>query len=1307
MNKTILLIILCLFSVISSFAQTYSGGSGTESDPYLISSKADMEALATAVNGGNTYSGRYFLLMQNLTEITTIIGNSESRYFSGNFDGGGCVVTANINMTNSYVGVFGYILDATIKNLGVEGSITRKSDTKKSYAGGICGYMNSGNIANCYNESNVSSNSGSGSDNPHAGGICGYNRSGSIGNCYNTGNVASFSYSIPARSSYAGGICGFSSGSISNCFAANVRITAATASYVGRIAGSDSGTITNCVASSLILINGSTVSSQDASSKNGRDIIDYNSRILDSFIDNKFQISDHLFLSMARLNNLTYGDNIDLNIINREFDFIVSYQLSNDCMEITENNLAIKKAGDINIGIIYNHNLALSDTIVINITINKKQLIIRADTLSINYGDALEYTCQYKGFVNNETETVLTKLPSFSCSGTSQSNVGSYTITPSGAEAENYSFTYKTGLLNILKRDLRVIPDNLSRLYGDNNPTLTLSYDGFVNGNTASNISTKPTTITTATKNSNVGDYDITCSGGNATNYNLIYEKGILKITKAPLTATVGNTSRIYGAENPTFSIASYSGFKNSETRSVILTEPTMFCNATKASPVGTYPITASGGNALNYEITQYNAGMLTINKAPVMVTADAISMTYGEIPQFTCKYEGFVNGESENVLTKKPVYNCLGTSLSNVGSYAIYPSGAEAENYSFTYKNGLLNILKRDLRVIPDNLSRLYGDNNPTLTLSYVGFVNGNTASNIYSPTASTIATKYSDIGNYDITCSGGSATNYNFIYEKGKLTINKAPLSIVANNASRYWGNENPIFTYSCTGLKNGETKSILTQEPQLSCAAIRLSPSGTYTIVINGGTASNYDITHVNGTLTINKSLQPAIIKFDLTNPNVVSDMQNTLKLSIENEDPIIAFSIDITFPSFVSVDLDKVGLSNRCSKNVHILNAVQVSSNPNKYRFMIYSPSNRQITGNEGELITIPLLYDWKTAPSKYANYTISSSGTSAVFYISEIDKPEKSINSASTTFYIHEMGDVNINGTITISDIVAEVDYILGKNPKPFLFEAGDMNKNNAITILDLTQLVNVVLTRGSAYYSVLRSSNSDYELSFSNLSLDYSKGDLTGNLILSMKNKLPVIALNWDLVLPEGVTIDDENLEFIGSRASRNTHVIAINKFEDENKYRFVIYSTQNKAISGTDGEFLSIPIKISEQTALGNFPITAIAPNLIYIDGDEQKETSTSSIEGILSIGTNGMGIDNLNIGKIEIYPNPVKQYLFIRSESAIEKVEIYNQSGVCVLSNENFIEKLDVSHLSDGFYFVRIFIDGSPVTKKIIIKK
>jgi hypothetical protein len=127
---------------------TYSGGAGTEQNPYLISSRSDMEALSINVTRGHEYEDTCFLLTRDLTgrkdTVTTVIEN-----FSGVFDGGGHSIAVNIDVRGEgYLcgGIFGQIFNATIKNLSVSGriSVAINSDVAgtEAYAGGIVGKLN-------------------------------------------------------------------------------------------------------------------------------------------------------------------------------------------------------------------------------------------------------------------------------------------------------------------------------------------------------------------------------------------------------------------------------------------------------------------------------------------------------------------------------------------------------------------------------------------------------------------------------------------------------------------------------------------------------------------------------------------------------------------------------------------------------------------------------------------------------------------------------------------------------------------------------------------------------------------------------------------------------------------------------------------------------------------------------------------------------------------------------------------------------------------------------------------------------------
>ncbi len=87
-----------------------------------------------------------------------------------------------------------------------------------------------------------------------------------------------------------------------------------------------------------------------------------------------------------------------------------------------------------------------------------------------------------------------------------------------------------------------------------------------------------------------------------------------------------------------------------------------------------------------------------SILKAPLTVIANDASRKYGmENPELTCSFFGFKNGETKDVLTRLPNVETTATMSSNVGTYPIIPTGAEAQNYTFNYERGTLTITKAD----------------------------------------------------------------------------------------------------------------------------------------------------------------------------------------------------------------------------------------------------------------------------------------------------------------------------------------------------------------------------------------------------------------------------------------------------------------------------------------------------------------------------------------------------------------------------------------------------------------------------------
>jgi hypothetical protein len=238
-------------------------------------------------------------------------------------------------------------------------------------------------------------------------------------------------------------------------------------------------------------------------------------------------------------------------------------------------------------------------------------------------------TSGVNGSGNGTGSATVTVLKPGTCAiKASQAGAGAYPSAPDVTQ----SFTVQPA-------PLTVTASSPSIPYGGTAPAITPSYSGFLNNETSSALTTQAT-CSVAANSGAAGTYQTTCAGAVDPNYSFTYVPGTLTISTVPLTVTANNKSMTYGASVPTFD-ASYSGFVNGDTSSVV---SGLTCGAKDSSnnpvsgstPVGTYPITCSGGTAANYAL-RYQPGTLTITKANTSLTlAPTTASVFGQPVTFT-----------------------------------------------------------------------------------------------------------------------------------------------------------------------------------------------------------------------------------------------------------------------------------------------------------------------------------------------------------------------------------------------------------------------------------------------------------------------------------------------------------------------------------------------------------------------------------------------------------------------------------------------------------------------------------------------
>jgi len=314
---------------------------------------------------------------------------------------------------------------------------------------------------------------------------------------------------------------------------------------------------------------------------------------------------------------------------------------------------------------------------------NNDEVTIAATNCSREYGEP-NPTFQYT--VNG---TIKGGTPVLSTTATQQSAVGTYPITVSRGTVTNNVVNTVNGTLTITCAPLTIAARSYTIKQNEPLPAFAADYSGFKLGETSSVLTAQPVFTTNAPADKTPGTYQITVSGAAADNYSISYTGGTLTILQAdPITITAASATMTYGDNMPQL------GY--SATSDAFTGQPVVTCEATSASPVGTYAIKIEKGT-IDYPNLILVDGVLTITKAMLTVRPKDVTRLQGEPnPEFELGYTGFRNGDNESSLTVVPVASTTATEDSPAGRYPILVSGGEAHDYSFRYVPGVLTVIAK-----------------------------------------------------------------------------------------------------------------------------------------------------------------------------------------------------------------------------------------------------------------------------------------------------------------------------------------------------------------------------------------------------------------------------------------------------------------------------------------------------------------------------------------------------------------------------------------------------------------------------------
>ena len=269
---------------------------------------------------------------------------------------------------------------------------------------------------------------------------------------------------------------------------------------------------------------------------------------------------------------------------------------------------------------------------------------------------------------------------------------------------------------------------------------------------------------------------------------------------ETPSTPTVSNIASVSAGETPV--IIYYYNTSNSNIGgtawSADITGTTL--NA------GTYYMYAQLNSTENFDTYTTDPVAFEVEKAPLTVTANDHSITYGDAPAANdVTYSGFVDNQTSSVLGGTLGYDYNYARYGNVGdNYTITPKGLTATNYQITYASGKLTVNPRALTVTPDaEQSKTYGETDPALTYSAPELVNGDVLSGAMS------RAEGENVGTYAINKGTLANSNYSMTFTSGVEFTIKAktvtePTITLGTTSYTYDGTEKkPTVT-----VKDGET-------------------------------------------------------------------------------------------------------------------------------------------------------------------------------------------------------------------------------------------------------------------------------------------------------------------------------------------------------------------------------------------------------------------------------------------------------------------------------------------------------------------
>lgn len=430
-------------------------------------------------------------------------------------------------------------------------------------------------------------------------------------------------------------------------------------------------------------------------------------------------------------------------------------------------------------------------------TISQKQVVVTCAEQTFTYGDEINIKYDVDGLLGDDKLTGALAI--------SSNQVGRYVILIGTLKNANYSISLETNHVDIVAKNIVVVANNVTKSYGDVDPTLTYIAKGLVEGDVLGGQIVRE-------EGEEVGEYKILIGTLHNDNYEIEFEAGIFEIQQRVIEIVFDIKDKIYdGTTNVEFSYEVKNTLEKDDVQLEIeLLFPDKNVDAEKNIVVNKLEVV--GANCEKYSIN-YNKNLLfaSIFAKNVEIISNSTQKTYGEDdPEMEVEYDGVVEGD-------EIVGEISRVAGEDVGEYEYDISQSmkvQNSNYNLTLRQETkLVIVAKSIKVGVASSQKQFGDDDPKIEYTYD--LNDLCFEDEFEDLLVGEAKREigEEIGRFSYN-AGTMKLGDNYIVdfeEGGILTIVKRDITVTANNVEKIYGEDDPEFCLTQENVVKGIASTI----------------------------------------------------------------------------------------------------------------------------------------------------------------------------------------------------------------------------------------------------------------------------------------------------------------------------------------------------------------------------------------------------------------------------------------------------------------------------------------------------------------